>query len=145
MDDKIRRATVCFIRENNKLLLALIEYHPNDRQWNGIGGFAEVGESLEDGLIREFQEETFIKLDKNKLKKVVEFNGSNPFYVFLTDTWSGELKIKEPSLKELRWFSINNLPYSQMYLGTKAWLPKVLEGKLLKDMGNGLIEVTKFD
>lgn len=105
----------------------------------------DPGESLEDAIIREAQEETFIKFDKNHLKKVAELNGSFQLNVFLTNTWSGEIKSKEPSIKELKWFPINELPYSQMHPGNDKWLPMVLEGKLVKTAGDQMEEVMSFD
>ena len=127
MSDVVRKGTVCFLQDGDKVLLALIEYSPTDRKWNGIGGFAEEGETLEEAVVREAKEETYIEFDKNSLKKVAELNGAIQLNVFLTDKWRGELKIKDPSLKELKWFPINDLPYSQMHPGTENWLPKVLE------------------
>lgn len=145
MGDTIRKGTVCFILDRDQLLLALIEYSPTDRKWNGIGGFVEIGETLEETVVREAREETYLELDKSSLKKVAELNGHIQLNVFLTRSWSGELKIKEPSLKELRWFSITDLPYSQMFPGTENWLPKVLAGKLLRLTGDQTKEVLKFD
>jgi ADP-ribose pyrophosphatase YjhB (NUDIX family) len=142
--DKIRRGTTCFVQNNNKLLLALIEYSPTDRKWAGIGGFVEEGETLEETVVREAKEETYIDLDPNSLRKVAELNGSFQLSIFFTSKWSGEIKAKEPSLKELKWFPINELPYSQMHPGTENWLPKVLEGKLIRVTNHQAEEVVNF-
>lgn len=140
-----RKGTVCFLRKNNEILLALIEYTPNDLKWNGIGGFVEKGESLEDAVVREGLEETYIEFDKKTLRKVAELYVPFQLSVFVADKWNGELKIREPSLKVLKWFSLDNLPYSQMHEGTKNWLPKVLNGKLIRVKDGQIEEVERFD
>lgn len=124
---KKRVGTVCFIIENNKVLLALIEYSPNDRKWNGIGGFVEENESPEDATVREISEETFIQIDKNDLIRVNELDFENVnLIVFKIGKWSGEIKTKDPSLKELKWFEFNKIPYSQMHEDNDKWLPEIL-------------------
>ncbi len=124
---KKRVGTVCFIVENNKVLLALIEYSPNDRKWNGIGGFVEENESPEDAVVREISEETFIQVDKNDLTRVKELDLDIRLIIFKTKKWIGELKIKDSSLKELKWFEFDKIPYSQMHEGNDKWLPEVLK------------------
>ncbi|TSC85261.1 MAG: Adenylosuccinate synthetase [Microgenomates group bacterium Gr01-1014_16] len=147
MDNKIRRGTVCFLQKDNQLLLALIEYSPTDMKWTGIGGWSEVGESLEDAVVREIAEETYIEVNKNDLRKVAEIGTLETFQlnVFMAYKWSGKIKPKEPSVKELKWFPVNKLPFPQMHPGSDKWLPKVLEGKLLKSTGDQITEVEKFD
>jgi ADP-ribose pyrophosphatase YjhB (NUDIX family) len=144
MSDGLRRGTVCFLQKENKLLLALIEYGPTTQYWTGIGGFANDGESIEDAVIREAEEETYIQIDKKYLKKVAEINGDFQLSVFLTSQWSGEIKTKESSLKKMQWFSIHELPFSQMHPGTQSWLLKVLEGRLIRLSGDQIEEVNKF-
>lgn len=140
-----KQGTVCFITDQDKVLLALIEYAPNNREWSGIGGFANEGEPLEDAIVREFQEETYILVRKEDLKKAGEIAyPSMLLNAFVTDKWSGELKAKEPTIKELRWFSKNNLPYSEMHQGNDEWLPLILSGKLIRSNGLQIDELTSF-
>lgn len=89
-----RIATVCFMIENNKILLALIEYSPINRKWNGIGGFVEKNEKPEDAVIREIGEETYLKVNKEDLVKAKELDLDIHLIVFKTNKWSGELKTK---------------------------------------------------
>ncbi len=139
-----RQGTVCFLRNGDKILLALIHYNNGEEKWNGLGGFAEAGETLEEAVVREVQEETYLEFDKTRLTKVAELNGSFKLNVFLTDTWSGEMKIREDTIKELRWFSINEIPYSQMHKGNDEWLPLVLAGKVLKIDGGKIEEMVNL-
>lgn len=125
----MRKGTVCFLQKDNKVLLALIEYAPDDKKWNGIGGFAEEGESLDDTVIREAQEEINILIDKKTLKHVTTIEYQNvELHVYTADQWDGEPQLQDPTLKELRWFAKDNLPYSQMHEGNNVWLPNVLKG-----------------
>jgi 8-oxo-dGTP diphosphatase len=142
----MRKGTVCFFINGDKVLLVLIEYSPTDSKWTGIGGMVDGGESLEDCVVREIQEESYIEVDKESLKKMAELNEPTfQLNVFLADNWSGELKAKEPSLKKFEWFSKYNLPWSQMHKGNETWLPKVLDGKIVRIENGRMTEVSGFE
>jgi NADH pyrophosphatase NudC (nudix superfamily) len=142
----MKKGTVCFILKDDKVLLVLIEYSPTDRKWTGIGGMVDEGESLEDTIIREAGEESFIEIDKSRLKKVAVLTSETfQLNAYIADKWSGEIKAKESSLKEFRWFSKYHLPFSEMHEGNENWLPQVLNGKLMKNNGNQIIEVKTLD
>ena len=140
----MRKGTLCFLKRNSQVLLAYIEYSPTDRKWAGIGGMVEENEALNNALVREINEETFIKVHSSDVKKVAELNWQFQLNVFLCEKWTGEIKVKEPSLKELKWFEINKIPYSEMHPGTDKWLPQILEGKYIKIVNNEIMEVEKF-
>lgn len=55
--------TVCFVKQNNKILLLNREKAPIMGVWNGVGGKIENDESPEQAAIREVWEETGIQLD----------------------------------------------------------------------------------
>ncbi len=67
-------------------------------------------------------------LDKDSVReaKVLHLLGLE-LHVLTAFAWSGEVKPKEPSLKELRWFSFDSIPYDKMLPGNKDWLPDVLQ------------------
>ncbi len=142
----MKKGTVCFLTKDNEVLLVLIEYSSNDKKWTGIGGYVNDGESLEDVIIREAQEESFIKIERDSLRKVAKLAEKDlELNVFLANKWSGELKAKEPSLKEFRWFRNDQLPFSEMHKDNDKWLPQVLEGKLLRNVEGQYIEVKELD
>lgn len=124
---KKRTGTVCFIVKDNKILLALIEYSPNDRKWNGIGGFVNENESPEEAVIREMKEETFIDVKKEDLAKFKELDLDIHLIVYKISKWSGKLKIKDPSIKELKWFMFDEVPYDQMFEDNKEWVPELFD------------------
>ena len=121
-----RIGTVCFLIEGSKVLLALIQYSPNDRKWNGIGGFVEENESPEDAVVREINEETFIQVNKHDLIKVKELDLDIHLIVFKVNRWGGELKTKDPSLKEFKWFRFDEIPFKQMHEGNDKWIFEAL-------------------
>lgn len=122
-----RVATVCFIIDNNKVLLALIEYSPTDRKWNGIGGFVEENETPEDAIVREISEETYIKVRKEDLIKFKELDLDIYLIIYKVHKWTGELRIKDDSLKELRWFDKEEIPLEQMHEGNEKWIAEIFK------------------
>lgn len=127
MSKTTTEGTVCFLRKNSNVLLALIEYSPNDIKWNGIGGVVEKGETPEEAARREIREETYLEVEISSLKKLGEVElPSLHLVVFAAESWTGELKAKDPSLKELRWFKADKLPFSQMWEDNANWLPQML-------------------
>lgn len=124
----MRKATVCFLRKDDKVLLALIEYPSGDRKWNGIGGFVEQDETLEVAVIREANEEVGIQINPESLKlhKTIPLNEIE-LKVFSADRWDGEPHIVDLTLKDLKWFEPDEIPYEKLHEGNNEWLPEVLK------------------
>lgn len=119
--------TVCFIVENGKVLLAHIEYPDGKLLWNGIGGVVEAGERPEQAVVREVAEETKLSLDERDVQDVLTINLPElDLHACISNRWQGELEIIDPTLKELRWFEISEVPYAEMHKGNDTWLPRIL-------------------
>jgi len=78
------------------------------------GGKVEKGETLEEALIRELEEELGITVDKNKLKKLETFYAPAAgeeenmlrMDVFIVEDWSGEIK-PASEVEEIQWIDSN--------------------------------------
>lgn len=97
--------TVIFNKENKILLLKRSEntnWCPNC--WALVGGKIEKGEAPEDGLVREVNEETKIKLEKYKLKKIIKINDVLEYlYLSKVDNDSVELNGEHSDYK---WYTL---------------------------------------
>lgn len=124
----MRDATVCFLRKDNRALLALIEYAPGNRKWNGIGGFIEQSETPKAAVIREAKEEIGIQIEPEDLTelKTVPLKDTS-LHIFSANRWTGNPYIIDKTLKELRWFNTNEIPYDQMHQDNDKWLPDLLK------------------
>jgi len=106
-------------------------------KWNGAGGKVEPGESIEQAMIRECEEEIGVTPLQFHKVAVQDFRGvikgepwANLGHTFICDTWRGEPKETEEMAP--KWFKVSEIPYDQMWQDDKLWLPLVLEGKLLE-------------
>lgn len=118
--NKIRIRSCGVLIENDKLLLIKhLGIGELGEFWNCPGGGIEPNENLEQALIREFKEETNLKIEIEKFAFCVEFNEKPlhaiEFYFFVKRV-SGTLALGlEPEivdfsvLSELKWFDFEEL------------------------------------
>ncbi|OGE64499.1 hypothetical protein A3J13_02650 [Candidatus Daviesbacteria bacterium RIFCSPLOWO2_02_FULL_36_8] len=124
----MRQTAACFLIKDNQVLLLRVHYPDGHEIWNGVGGWIEEGETIEDGIIREIKEEIQVDVKIEDLKKGYEYLYDGiPFTAFTTLIWEGELKANERSIKEIKWFNFDEIPYDQMISDNKEWLPKILD------------------
>lgn len=106
-------------------------------RWNGVGGKAEKGETIEAAMIRECREEiTVTPVDFAKIAelKFDQFHLGRRnimnVHVFTATRWEGEPTETEEMAPQ--WFQCSEIPYRQMWPDDSLWLPKILTGKKLK-------------
>jgi mutator protein MutT len=133
----MKQATLLFLIDNDKILLAMKKRGFGEGKWNGVGGKPDKGETIEETTIRECQEEILV-IPKD-IKEVATLNFYFPpkrqewdqqVIVFVCKNWEGEPKETEEMAP--RWFSINKIPYDKMWSDDKYWLPKVIKGEYIK-------------
>ena len=81
-----RKATLCFVRYNDKLLMLNRAKPPFMGLWNAVGGHVEEGETVEACAKREIFEESGIRVDKVELISTFTWNYDDEIgYAFLTE------------------------------------------------------------
>jgi mutator protein MutT len=137
----MKNATLLLIVDNDKILLGMKKRGFGQGKWNGFGGKLNDGETIEDAVVREMEEESGVIVKKEKLEKVAELNFTFPnvvkekefdqlVHVFVVREWGGEPSESEEMLP--KWFSTNELPFENMWNDDAIWLPKILAGEKLK-------------
>ena len=118
----MRKAIICFLEREDEILLLLTDYK-SKIVWNGVSGFIDGNQTAADAAIREIKEEIGVEVNSQDLIRKGEYD---IFTIFTLKKWTGIPEPKESSIKELKWFNKNKLPYSEMHQGDEEWLPKFI-------------------
>jgi len=106
----IHPCVIVLVKKGDEFLLTRKEIWPKGR-YSLVAGFLDMGESLEECVLREVKEETGI-LVKN-LQYVGSQNWPFPSQLmagFVADYASGEIKVDEAELEDARWFCREMMP-----------------------------------
>lgn len=132
------RRTLLFLQRDDEVLLAMKKRGFGAGRWNGVGGKLEAGETVEDALVREAQEEIGVTPVSYNLVAENDYlqdaDTADPWhmyvYTYLCDRWEG--KPKESEEMAPKWFSVKDIPYEEMWDGDQLWLPPVLSGRKVR-------------
>ena len=131
---KNKETTLLIIKKENKILLARKKRGFGLGKWNGIGGKIEENETPEEAMIRETEEEIFatpIDLKKIGIMHFIEYDTEEQtnvnMHLYVATKIRGIPKESNEMLPE--WFSIDNLPWEEMFEDVKYWLPYLLQEK----------------
>ena len=130
-----------YILEGNKLLLGMKKRGFGAGRWNGFGGKVHEGESIEEGMKREFEEECGVKVIKSEQfgKINFEFRGKPEIlevHFYRALEYTGTPVESEEMRPE--WFDTNKIPFESMWSDDPHWMPLFLKGK--KFMGHILFD-----
>ena len=127
-------ATTLVFNNKNELLLNL---RSDTNTWGIPGGSKELNETLEECAIRELKEETNINV--NDLELITVLSGKEYYFkypnedeldsvivLYKVSNYEGELNINDGESKELKFFSLDNLP--ELESRAKAIIDKIKSG-----------------
>ena len=109
----------------NKEGQILLQSRADRDKWGLPGGCQELGETMEETIIREIKEETNLDVSENDLKLIAFVSGAsrrnnypngdvviNNTALYYVSNYSGELKWDQES-KDMKFFNLDNLPKNQ--------------------------------
>ncbi|MDO8335377.1 MAG: 8-oxo-dGTP diphosphatase [Candidatus Saccharibacteria bacterium] len=133
MDNKV--CTLLFLRRDDEILLAMKKRGFGAGHWNGVGGKIDPGETVEQALVRETQEE--IGVTPTNWQKIAEHDfymdtdTNEPWHMYvhayIADTWKNDPAESEEMAP--KWFKISDIPFNNMWQDDPFWLPQALAGK----------------
>ncbi len=130
------RRTLLFLVRDNQILLAMKKRGFGAGKWNGVGGKLETGESIEDALVRECQEEigvTPVMWNKVAELDFVQDATTDPWHMYvhayICTGWEGEPTESEEMRPE--WYPVSAIPYDDMWDDDRYWLERALKGDKL--------------
>lgn len=138
MEKTLKEATLTYLVKDKKVLLPKKTKKIGAGRRNGYGGGVEEKEEIFASALRELFEESGVRGKKESVKKVAELRFKNTasdglewdilVHVFFVYGWDGEVEETE-EMVDPKWFSFDDMPWSEMMEADQKWLPLVLQGK----------------
>lgn len=134
----MRKVTLCFLEDDNRICLAMKKRGFGVGKWCGIGGKVQEGESIKEAAVRELKEEIGVDTHNQHLEEVgnIKFyfnekpDWNQHMHIFFIKNWQGEPQETEEMAPQ--WYDKNEIPYEKMWVDGIHWLPKVLNGKKIE-------------
>jgi len=143
----MKLATLCYVRHAGKTLMVHRNKKENDihtGKWNGLGGKFEPGETPEECVTREIQEESGLTVTTLILKGFLtfpEFANVEDWYAFVFLAQGVEGELIDSTEGELRWIEDNQLLDLNLWEGDRYFLPLLdkpgfFSGKFVYESGH---------
>lgn len=121
----------CVLRQNHQILML---NKPRRGWWVAPGGKVELGESLREAVVREFEEETGLLLNSPELRGVFSIVLSDRqevldhwmLFTFYAESYSGTLA-ETSDEGRLEWIGIDSLDLRPMAEGDRYFLKHVIQ------------------
>jgi len=132
-------ATLIFLLKGNpvsEILLGCKKIGFGQGKYTGFGGKVEPGEEVAEAAQRELAEETGVRVPAPEtldFHAILEFRfprkreWEQRVFVFCTYLWEGNPTESNEMVPQ--WYSIEKIPYYQMWDDARYWLPRVLSGE----------------
>lgn len=131
--NKVKIGTLCYIENDNKILLLhriKKENDIHDGKWIGVGGKIEQGETPEECIVREVKEETGLIIKNPTLNGVMtfpKFQDNEDWYVFLFTVNNFEGKLIECNEGVLKWVEKSKILDMPTWEGDLMFISWLLE------------------
>ena len=130
--ERVKLLTLCFLHDEDRVLLGMKKRGFGEGKWNGFGGKVEPGETTEAAARREMLEECGLTAGTLEQRAVLDFKSeADPVtlrvHVFAVTDAEGEPQETEEMRPQ--WFARDAIPYDRMWSDDIHWLPKFLEGE----------------
>jgi NAD+ diphosphatase len=107
---RLSPAVIVRVTRGDEILLARAQRFPGS-MYSVLAGFVEPGESLEECVARELEEEVGIEVGDIAYFASQPWPFPHSLMIGFTATWrSGDLRIEEAELADARWFTRDDLP-----------------------------------
>jgi 8-oxo-dGTP diphosphatase len=137
----MNETTLCLLVQGHppqKVLLGLKLRGFGAGKYTGFGGKIKAGETAPVAAIREMAEETGVQIHQDDLKPMGQLTFLFPFtpawsqvvHLFLAGRWQGDPVGSEEI--EPAWFSLDDIPFDEMWQDAAHWLPRILNGEKLQ-------------
>ena len=127
-------STLLLIQKEGKILLGEKKRGFAKGTLNGIGGKQDLGETIDQAMVRETQEEIgVIPLDYSMVGKIafdVWYKGEHVnmlVHIYRCSNFMGEIKETEEMIPN--WYDENNIPTDRMLEDDKLWIEYFLQNK----------------
>jgi mutator protein MutT len=129
-------ATLCFIEDGDRVLLAMKKRGHGEGRWNGYGGKVEAGETIEEALVRELLEESGLRALEFDKRGFIFFENEYEegldlgVHIYAITKFEGEpIETEEMDPK---WFLKADIPFTEMWPSDRKWFPIYLKGNKFK-------------
>ena len=129
----IKLMTLCIIQKEGRVLLGMKKRGFGAGRWNGFGGKVQEGESIEESLKREMEEECSLKIENMEKMGVLDFEfRKDPGNILQVHIYKATDFTGEPTESEEmkpQWYDEDKIPFKDMWSDDPYWIPLFLEGK----------------
>lgn len=135
----MKMTTLCYIEKEEQYLMmhrVSKKNDPNEGKWIGVGGHFEEGESPEECMLREVQEETGLQLSDYEFRGIITFVSDEweTEYMFLYTADASSLELTEEMMAEcdegiLQWIAKDQILNLNLWEGDREFLKELLEDK----------------